>query len=214
VLVDLTKSRAAAAYAALSEFERLAALIPAAPSLADRMALADQLSQRHRQYRDLLEELEDGRDPEPGMAQAAPAVDEARRRVEPGDWWEGLAAVALCAPLSDELFGALPAGAAAVPDEPNDTTAADAVPDTASDTGSDTGSDTASDVAVHWASERLRAAIEADPVLAARIALWGRRLVGETIVLAREFGGERYSELADLLAANHLQRLTGLGVSG
>lgn len=186
MLVDLTKSRAAATYAALTELERLAALIPAAPALADRMAVADQLSQRHRQYRDLLEELEGGRDPEPGMAQAAPAVDEAVRRVEPGDWWEGLAAVALCGPLTDELFGALLA------DE----------------------EESVSDETAHWATERLHAAIETDPVLAARIALWGRRLVGETIVLAREFGGERYPEIANRLAANHLRRLTELGVSG
>lgn len=214
MLLDLTKSRAAATYAALTELERLAALIPAAPALADRMAVADQLSQRHRQYRELLEELEGGRDPEPGMTQAAPAVDEARRRVEPGDWWEGLAAVALCTPLTDELFGALLAGAEVASDEsdesgaPHETAAAD------DPIATDEASDATSDVPVHWASERLRAAIEADSVLAARIALWGRRLVGETIVLAREFGGERYPELADRLAANHLRRLTELGVTG
>jgi hypothetical protein len=203
VLADLTESRAAATYAALTEIERLAALIPAAPALADRMAVADVLSQRYGRYRELLEELEGGRDPQSGMVQAAPAIDEARRRVEPGDWWEGLAAVALCAPLTDELFGALLGADAAAFDDPAPT-----------DEASEASADDAVDAAARWATRRLRAALDGDPVLAARIALWGRRLVGEAIVLCREFGGERFPELADSLAANHLRRLTGLGLAG
>lgn len=203
MLADLTESRAAATYAALTEIERLAALIPAAPALADRMAVADVLSQRYGRYRELLEELEGGRDPQSGMVQAAPAIDEARRRVEPGDWWEGLAAVALCAPLTDELFGALLGADAAAFDDPAPT-----------DEASEASADDAVDAAARWATRRLRAALDGDPVLAARIALWGRRLVGEAIVLCREFGGERFPELADSLAANHLRRLTGLGLAG
>ena len=236
MLADLTESRAAATYAALTEIERLAALIPAAPALADRMAVADVISQRYGRYRELLEELEGHRGRQSAMAQAAPAIDEARRRVEPGDWWEGLAAVALCAPLTDELFGALLGGDAVVFDGAPAFDEAEALDEAElTDEASEVPADAVAspdlalaraasadavveavlvDGAARWAAQRLHAAIDGDPVLAARIALWGRRLVGEAIVLCREFGGERYPELADRLAANHVLRLAGLGLAG
>jgi tRNA-(MS[2]IO[6]A)-hydroxylase (MiaE)-like len=185
VLADLTETRAAAAYAALIEIERLAALLVSAPGLADRIALTDVIAQRHARFRDVLDRYA-AHDPREGMASAGPALDDARRRVEPMDWWEGLAVAALSAPLTDELFAAL--------------------------TGDDASSEPASDAV--WAAERLRAAIGEDPVLAARLALWGRRLVGEAIVLARAFGGERYRELAEQLAASHARRLDELGLAG
>jgi hypothetical protein len=180
---DLVVYRAGAIYAALADVERLAALISSAPELADRMAVADMMSERHARYRELLEAFGDAHDMRSEMADAAPALDEAQRRVVSHDWWEGLTAFALGAPLTDELFSAL-LGAG---DEPV--------------------------AVVPWASYRLRAAIEGDAALAARIALWGRRLVGEAIVLCREFGGRRYPELADRLAASHARRLAELGLA-
>lgn len=186
MLADLTKSGAAAAYAALAEFERLAGLVPSAPGLTDRMAVAAAVSERYARCRALLEALGGAEDLESGMSAAAPALDDARQRVESSDWWEGVAAAALCAPLTDELFGAL--------------------------LGRDEDSD--STEIAEWARQRLRKAIDEDPALAARIALWSRRLVGESIVLCRAFGGERYAELADRLAANHARRLADLGLAG
>jgi hypothetical protein len=70
------------------------------------------------------------------------------------------------------------------------------------------------DSAARWAASRLRAAIDSDPVLAARLALWSRRVVGEAIVLARVFGAERYRELSEKLAASHAARLGELGLAG
>ena len=186
VPADLTESRAAAAaYAALVEVERLAALLAAARELADRMAVAAVIAQRNARLRDALDRYA-APDPQEGMASVAPPLDDARQRVEPADWWEGLAVVALSAPLTDELFAAL--------------------------TSDDANAD--ADHTTHWAADRLRAAIGEDPVLAARLALWGRRLVGEVIVLARVFGGDRYRELAEFLAARHATRLDELGLAG
>jgi hypothetical protein len=50
-------------------------------------------------------------------------------------------------------------------------------------------------------------------VLAARLSLWSRRLVGEAIVLAREFGGDLYPEIAAQLASEHARRMAALGLS-
>ncbi len=195
MLADLTRSRAAAAYAALVETERAAALLATAPALTDRMALAEVIAQRHARFRDVLARLaarEGDLAPESDMASAAPALDDAHRRVKPADWWEGLAALALFAPLTDELFAVL-------------------ADDDASVNG-DVPTDAGADVAALWAAEQLRAAIGKDPILAARLSLWGRRLVGEAIVLAREFGGERYRALAERLATRHADRLDELGL--
>jgi len=206
VLADLTKSRAgAAAYAALAELERLVALLPIAPGLADRMAVADVIAQRHGRYRELLGRFGEAGDVKSAdaqsiMAAAAPALDDARRRVVAADWWEALAAALLGAALTDELFEALvgePAGAAAELGRDGEVPAS-----------------VDANVAEAWATQRLRAALAEDAVLAARIAMWGRRLVGEAIVLAREFGGERYPELADSLAVSHARRLEDLGLAG
>ena len=218
MLADLTESRAAAAYAALVEIERLAALLAFAPALTDRMALAEVIAQRHARFRGVLDRLA-AQGPQPELVSAAPALDDARRRVEPGDWWEGLAAVALFAPLTDELFAALTGGDADVGGDVGDAARDDA--DARADAGAGAApggvvatAHAALDAAALWAVERLRAAIGEDPVLAARMALWGRRLVGEAIVLARVFGGERYRELADRLATRHAHRLDELGLTG
>ena len=203
MLADLTKSPAGAAiYAALAELERLAALLPLAPGLADRMGVAEVIAQRHERYRELLGRFGEAGDPQSAMAAAAPALDDARRRVESTDWWEALAATLLGAALTDELFEILVGGPSGV--------AVAAEPERAGEAS--VGVD--ANVDEPWATRRLRAALAEDAVLAARIAMWGRRLVGEAIVLAREFGGERYPELADKLAVSHARRLENLGLAG
>jgi tRNA-(MS[2]IO[6]A)-hydroxylase MiaE-like protein len=202
VLADLTETRAAAAYAALVEIERLAALVASAPGLNDRITLAEMIAQRYARFRDLLQRYA-ALDASEGMASAAPALDDARRRVESADWWEGLAVVALSAPLTDELFAALAGGdASSRPGSDGSGPAGPALDDVGPDS------------VTRWAADRLRAAIGEDPVLAARLMLWGRRLVGESIVLARVFGGERYRELAEQLATSHARRLDELGLAG
>ena len=220
MLADLTKSPATAAvYAALAEFERLAALLPLAPGLADRMAVAEVIGKRHERYRDLLSRVGVAEGERGGMTAVAAPIDDARRRVESTDWWEALATVALSTPLTDELFellldesahpdaSAADDGSAAKPGEGDDDLAA------TDDAGGDTAADAGGDDPAAWAMRRLQAALDEDPVLSARVAMWGRRLLGEAIVLTREFGGERYPQLADRLAANHARRLGELGLA-
>ncbi|HZU57229.1 MAG TPA: ferritin-like fold-containing protein [Actinocrinis sp.] len=200
MLPDLTESRAgAAAYAALAEFERLTALLPLAPGLADRMAVAEVIAQRYARYRELLERAGAAGDPQPAMAAAAPAIEDALRRVESEDWWQALAAAVFGGALTEELFEIMLGDQAGAAEPEQDGAASAGVEAKAADA---------------WAAQRLRAALAEDPVLAARIAMWGRRLVGEAIVLAREFGGERYPELADRLAASHARRLEDFGLAG
>ena len=195
---------AAAAYAALTELERVNELAANAPGLAERRALADTAAWRYELYQVALARL-GGAEPVEAMAPAAGALDDARRRLRTADWWEGLAASNLGAALSDDLFRALTARDAvqdgAVPDG--------AVPDGAAETAGP-----AESAEPTWVQLRLSEAVREDPALAARLSLWSRRVVGEAIVLAREFGGDGYPELAARLAANHENRMAALGLEG
>jgi hypothetical protein len=81
--------------------------------------------------------------------------------------------------------------------------------------------------------ERVRSAIEADPRLAGRLALWGRRLVGEALSQAQRVAAERdalstllvggvdrpgtdLAEIGRMLARltdNHARRMAALGLA-
>jgi tRNA-(MS[2]IO[6]A)-hydroxylase (MiaE)-like len=84
-----------------------------------------------------------------------------------------------------------------------------------------------------FAVDRVRAAIEADPRLAGRLALWGRRLVGEALSQAQRVAAERDAlawllvggtdrpgaDLAEVgrmfarLTENHTRRMAAMGLS-
>lgn len=201
-----TELRAAALYAALTEFERLAALAPLAPELADRLAVADAVGARYRRLRAALDRFgiadEVPADVSAAAGSSAAAVDDARRRTATVEWWEGLVAADVCGTLSDELFAALG-------DDVADT--GDASGGLAADEPGGEPADARAPVPV-LPVERIHAALADDPVLAARLALWARRLAGEWIVLARILGADRYPELADRLALAHTARLAELGL--
>ena len=198
---------AAAAYAALTELERVNELAANAPGLAERRALADTAAWRYELYQTALARL-GGAEPVEAMAPAAAALDDARRRLRTADWWEGLAASNLGAALSDELFGAL-----TEKDASQDGVAQDgAVQDSDVQDGAVQPTGEAEPAEPGWVQLRLSEAVREDPVLAARLSLWSRRVVGEAIVLAREFGGDGYPELAARLAANHENRMAALGL--
>jgi hypothetical protein len=61
-----------------------------------------------------------------------------------------------------------------------------------------------------FAAERLREAIDADPAVAGRLALWARRLVGEALGQAQRVAAEHES-LAALLAGGEVTQLGEIG---
>jgi hypothetical protein len=62
-----------------------------------------------------------------------------------------------------------------------------------------------------FAVEKVRAAIDADPRVAGRLALWGRRLVGEALSQAQRVAAERDS--LDALFVGTVKR-PGIGLGG
>ena len=164
----------ASAYAALVEWENVGRLAGFAPGLADRIAVAEASAGALARYRAALDRLI-AADQEPAAAMAAGVrfVDAARARVAPSTWWEALVVTVVWVPLIDvlaasaDLAGYGPAGAAA-----------GGMVVGPADPGRD-----------GWAVWRVREAVEADPVLGARLVLWGRRLGGEAVALAADFTG-------------------------
>lgn len=195
MLADLTLLRGAAAYAALTDLERLATLVPLSPTLADRAALADAVAESYGGYRATLARFDHTADPAAAMSPGPAVLDEAERRLATTDWWEALAGACLRPALTGELFGALLDEPQPPADQPRDETGPGAP------------------AAARWAAERLRTAAQDDPVLRARLAMWSRRLVGEYIVLAQRIAGERYPELAERLAVAHRGRLVALALA-
>jgi hypothetical protein len=161
--------------------------------------------------RDRLEEL--GVDPFEAMAPFAAPIEAFHEHTAPSDWLEGLVKAYVGDGLAADFYREVAAFL--------DADTRSLVLETLADTGH-------SEFAVH----RVRAAIEGDPKVGGRLALWGRRLMGEALSQAQRVAAERDS-LSALLAGgvdrpgmdlaaigrmftrlteNHTKRMTALGL--
>ncbi len=194
-----------AAYVQLSLFEDLSRAVAIAPSTVAKEALstaAGHAIDRHRALVGLLEAR--NADPAAEMDRHRGAVDRFQRLTQGQDWTEAALTSYLAGGFLDDLFRALAAG---LPKE----LAAEAT--ALFSTNSD-----AAFVAL------FTAAIDADPRLAPRLALWGRRILGDALLVARDalaLKAERVSASEEAriepafseLVAQHTRRMDGLGLS-
>lgn len=190
------------AYLQLGLFEmlsRCAAIAPDVDSKADLSLAAGVALEKHRRLTLEIEQL--GGDPTALMEPYTVDLDRFFRTVAGSDWWEALVSAYLVSGLLDDFFARLAA---------NLTSGGERI---ASVIRADTGRATL--VAL------LQRALSADPRLASRLALWGRRLVGDTLLVTRsampgagEPDGEARIEpiVTDLIAA-HTRRMDVLGLT-
>lgn len=161
------------AYGELTAFERLAEDASLAPTLPDKAALAEMAVAEFSHFRLLCDRLAElGADPEEAMAPFVPALQEFHDRTAPGDWLEGLVKAYVGDGIAEDFYREVSAYV--------DPSTRELVLRVLEDTGH-------SDFAV----ERVRAAIAADPRAGGRLALWGRRLVGEALSQAQRVAAER-----------------------
>ncbi|MGY1824866.1 MULTISPECIES: ferritin-like fold-containing protein [unclassified Blastococcus] len=179
------------AYAELTAFDRLAEDARMAPTLTGRAALARMAAAEighHFRLAARLEEL--GVDPATAMAPFVSALDTFHESTRPSTWLEGLVKAyvgdGLAADFYREIAGFLP--------EPD----RGLVLEVLADTGY-------SDFAVR----EVRAAIAADRTVAGRLALWGRRLVGEAMTRSQAVIAE-HDPLAELIVSG-TGDLSGIG---
>ncbi|MFD1826075.1 MULTISPECIES: ferritin-like fold-containing protein [Mumia] len=171
------------AYGELSAFERLAEDAKLAPSLRDTAELAQMANIEFSHFLGLRDRLESlGIDPYEAMAPFEESFTRFHVKTAPADWLEGLVKAYVGDGLAADFYREI----AAYLDV--DTRAL--VLDSLAGTG-----DSA------FVVTRVREAIEEDPRVAGRLALWGRRLMGEAL------------SQAQLVAAEH-DGLTAVFVGG
>jgi hypothetical protein len=128
--------------------------------------------------RDRLEEL--GAMPERAMEPFTEALHSFHERTAPGDWLEGLVKAYVGDGLAADFYTEI----AAFLDVDSRTIIVDSLADAGQSA---------------FAIDRIRRAIAEDPRVAGRLALWGRRLMGEALSQAQRVAAER-DALSALLA--------------
>ncbi|HSV39006.1 MAG TPA: ferritin-like fold-containing protein [Nocardioidaceae bacterium] len=204
----------AIAYGEISAFERLAEDSKLAPCLEDKLALAGMAATEFGHFRRISERLRSlGADPMEAMSGFVEALDGFHERTAPSDWYEGLIKAYVGEGLVADFYREI----AAFLDVETRTLIIESLND----------ADQAS-----FAIERIRDGIAADPRLGGRLALFGRRLMGEALSQAQRVAAERdaltglliggvdrpgmdlaaIGRLFNRLTENHTQRMEALGL--
>lgn len=163
----------ALAYGELAAFERLAEDAKLAPTLGDKAALAKMASAEFHHFEQLSDRLATiDEDPTAAMEPFAKALDDFHRQTAPSDWLEGLVKAYVGDSIASDFYREVAARL--------DTDTRSLVLAVLDDTGHG-----------NFAVEKVRAAIEADPRLGGRLALWARRLMGEALSQAQRVVADR-----------------------
>ncbi len=171
----------AIAYGELSAFERLAEDAKLAPTLADKIAIGRMATAEFGHLSRLQERLESlGADPYAAMESFQAGFDSFHRHTAPADWYEGLIKAYVGDGLAADFYREIAAYL--------DADTRDLIIDALDDAGHSA-----------FVVERVRTGIAADPRLGGRLALWGRRLMGEALTQAQRVAAER-DALSALLA--------------
>jgi hypothetical protein len=161
------------AYTELVAFERLAADAALAPSISDQIALSLMATAEIRHFTRLAERLGDlDVDPAVAMKPFVEPILDFHAKTAPGDWLESLVKAYVGDGIATDFYREV---AQSVDPETRAL-----VLEVCSDTGH-----------ANFAVATVLAAIEADPRIGGRLALWGRRLVGEAISSAQTIAAER-----------------------
>jgi len=193
-----------AAYVQLMLFENLSRVVTTAPTIEAKSAMSDVASAALTKYHGLVREIErQGGQPTEVMKPFAGEVDQFQRMTQGHDWHESVTTCYLAGGFLNDFFSRLSAGlpqaqaarVSAILDE-------------------DSGEATV--------VKQLLAVTRDNPRLAARLALWGRRLVGDTMLIARRTlragddvgtDDERLEPVFTELIAAHTRRMDALGLT-
>jgi hypothetical protein len=204
------------AYGELTAFARLAADAELAPSLSAKAALARMAVAEFAHFellRDRLSEL--GADPDAAMEPFVAAIDGFHERTAPSTWLEGLVKAYVGDGIASDFYREIGAML--------DPSSRELVNRVLADSGQ-----------AEFVVTAVRSAIAKDPKVAGRLALWGRRLLGEALsqgqrvaadrdalvaLLVGSAGSPPGTDLADIarmfvrLTDSHSRRMARLGLS-
>lgn len=192
------------AYLELEVYEASTRAVANAPSLPAKDVLSTAAGIALHKQQAFAEEIRRrGHEPHTIMAPYTGVIDRYLARIDTDDWHEMVLSVYLVAGLFDDFFATLGAGL-------KDRFAPEAVRILSENTGRDA------------VQELLRTEIAAHPGLGDRLALWGRRLVGDTLLVARgvlDLSENRIIDQARVepvfseLIADHIRRMDALGLT-
>ncbi|WP_328562559.1 ferritin-like domain-containing protein [Streptomyces coelicoflavus] len=163
----------ALAYGELAAFERLAEDAKLAPTLADKAELAKMASAEFHHFERLRDRLAGiGEEPTGAMEPFVAAYDGFHKQTDPSDWLEGLVKAYVGDSIASDFYREVAARL--------DTDTRELVLAVLDDTGH-----------AGFAVEKVRAAIDADPRVGGRLALWARRLMGEALSQSQRVVADR-----------------------
>ena len=193
-----------AAYVQLMMFENLGRVVSTAPTTDAKATLSEVASLSLAKYHGLTEQIErHGADPATVMEPFVKEIDGFQRLTQGHDWYESVTTCYLSAGFLNDFFIRLAAGL-------TNAASAQIVAVLEADSGE------------ALLVKELLAATEANPRLAARLALWGRRLVGDTMLIARwtlrptanhDSDEARIEPVFTELIASHTRRMDALGLT-
>jgi hypothetical protein len=193
-----------AAYLQLTIFEDLSSILSTAPTVEAKEALSRAAAVSLDRYRALSAELaKTGADPATVMDRYSAGIDFFQRVTQGADWYESLITSHITAGILDDFFARLAVGMPGA-------------------LAARVGAIYAAASHEALLAEQIRVGIEANPRVAARLAMWGRRLVGDTILVARSSlaapvasanDEARIEPVFTELIAAHTRRMDALGLT-
>ncbi len=199
----------------LMAFERIAVDASLAPDIEDSIALGEMAVSEFRHFTALRDRLVSlGVDPVEAMAPFRRPLEDFHAHTAPSDWLEGLVKAYVGDGIAMDFYREISAYV--------DPETRELVAEVCDDLGHSA-----------FIVDRVRAAIAEDPRIGGRLALWGRRLVGEALSQAQRVAAERDAlsallvggvdlpgaDLAEMgrmlarLTENHTRRMTALGLA-
>jgi len=199
------------AYGELTAFERLASDAQLAPSVEDKIELASMANAEFGHFLQLREHLSAaGVDPVDAMAPFVTALHDFHDSTQPNDWLEGLIKAYVGDGLATDFYREV---SAYITDEGTKALVLEVLRDAGQ---------------ASFVVARVNEAIAQDPSVGGRLALWGRRLVGEALIQAQQVAVDRdallellvgsgdlagITRLLTRLTDKHSERMTSLGLS-
>ncbi len=191
-------------YLQLELYEAAARAVAGAPDLESKEVLARSAGLTLTKHQRLSEELRRrGREPHLIMLPYTPVIDRYIERIDTPDWHQHVLSIYLVGGLFDGFFAELASGV-------DDGFKNDAIGVLLDNSGREE------------LRELLAREIAVDPPLANRLALWGRRLVGDTLLVSREvlalsegrtFVASHVEPIFTELIADHSRRMDDLGLT-
>lgn len=169
------------AYGELSAFERLAEDAKLAPTIEDKMEIGAMAAAEFGHLEKLCERLEElGADPGEAMRAFQRSFDEFHTHTSPSDYYEGLVKAYVGDGLAADFYREIAAYL--------DADTREVIISSLENSGQ-----------TAFVLDRVRAGMVRDPRLSGRLALWGRRLMGEALTQAQRVAAE-HEALSALLA--------------